>query len=177
MPRARLSIFNCLAMLSVVAAVLVAAGWAWSYLPGRLHVHAIRGQAVLVAIEMPDEEYAEQVARGPEQMWEKLNTRVKEQSGAAGFRYAKGIYSYTSTPGNTPLVANRFAVLTAPLWLPLAAALVLPVAWLTRRAVRGRRRAAGRCVTCGYDLRATPARCPECGTEAAPGPPPPAAAA
>jgi hypothetical protein len=42
---------------------------------------------------------------------------------------------------------------------------VVPAIWLMRlRRWREREPAAGRCRKCGYDLRATPERCPECGT-------------
>lgn len=52
----------------------------------------------------------------------------------------------------------------APAW-PAAVLLgVLPVVWVVRHARRGKRARAGCCTTCGYDLRATPDRCPECGT-------------
>jgi hypothetical protein len=56
-----------------------------------------------------------------------------------------------------------------PHWLACLATAVLPALWVVRRA----RRTApvGHCARCGYDLRATPERCPECG--AAPRPPAP----
>ncbi len=53
------------------------------------------------------------------------------------------------------------AEIVLPYWLPVAATAVLPLQWGVRRL---RRRPPGACESCGYDRRASPERCPECGT-------------
>lgn len=52
--------------------------------------------------------------------------------------------------------------LEIPVWLFAAVGIALAVVPLIRR-LRKKFGGTGRCVQCGYDLRATPDRCPECG--------------
>jgi hypothetical protein len=51
-------------------------------------------------------------------------------------------------------------VVVFPHWLVFLLLNVLPVWWFLSR----RKSSPDHCQTCGYDLRATPERCPECGT-------------
>jgi len=53
-----------------------------------------------------------------------------------------------------------------PHWSAALLTVILPAVWITHWLLRVTQVKAGHCPTCGYDLRATPGRCPECGAVA-----------
>lgn len=59
-------------------------------------------------------------------------------------------------------LSGRYIGFVVPYW-SVAAATLLPALPLARSKLRRRRFRPGLCRACGYDLRATPGRCPECG--------------
>lgn len=69
----------------------------------------------------------------------------------------------TDPTHTSPFGGNRpYVTVIIPHWMLAAAAGVLPAWWMIRRR-RASRLRPGHCRRCGYDLRATPDRCPECG--------------
>jgi hypothetical protein len=88
-----------------------------------------------------------------------------------GVTYANGSNSAgpVDWPGK-PVLMIPWRSVTIPFPHLAAAAGLLPAVaapGLARRLRTRRRAAAGLCLPCGYDMRATPGRCPECGAEPA----------
>jgi hypothetical protein len=117
--------------------------------------------------------------RSEEERWEK-KVRLKTLQNAVkrrldelgwGFRFeAEAIEPYEIRGGLNGEKAIitwrklRYSGVAAPAWFIAMLAAILPVHWVCQWKRKDRRVKAGLCRKCGYDLRATPERCPECGT-------------
>jgi hypothetical protein len=86
---------------------------------------------------------------------------------------AEGLWSWNEDENESPFLSYRLAglayvdgsgrmVVVPHLWL-VALFAVLPLGRLVRRRRSARATRKGVCRVCGYDLRTTPERCPECG--------------
>jgi hypothetical protein len=153
---ARRSIFillNLASLLSLLLCVGSITWWARSYAP-----HQSAGEADSLDFTKHDPLYwmisnpgkltfCRQVGHDWQDPWRKFNVA--------------GVDFDASKPGPSTLCN-----LSIPYWMVTTITLLLPMLatgiWLKRWA-RRRRRAHGLCTACGYDLRATPGRCPECG--------------
>ena len=106
-----------------------------------------------------------------ENVWEQRPRRARAAAWGYGIAARPGEWQVLGVeyvfivdhPGPYPLWRRGVWV---PCSLVAAACGVLPALWLRRARQRGRARArtaAKLCPACGYDLRASPDRCPECG--------------
>lgn len=160
--------FNGMAAASLLLCVAAAVLWARSYsgghqcgwtprLPDRplYGAQALRGRLELMALHPPYGPRPPGFSHGgaDRDSWAELPwaaVRGRDWLGA-GFRAEQ------LAPG------FNARVVWVPIWWISAAAALLPCVWLVRLWRRGRRWHGGLCLGCGYDLRASPATCPECG--------------
>jgi hypothetical protein len=106
-----------------------------------------------------------------EQTYAIVYTDVPEKRERWGFGYAAGheddvdedTPAAANAAGPSGVIASHLAVVV-PIWVPLGIAVVPPIRLATRGLRRWKRWRGGRCLACGYDLRHTTGRCPECGT-------------
>ena len=135
--------------------------------PGRLYISYAR---VDFKGDGLAEEYQE-ATRNPEGFW---NLRQPPES--TWGRFPEGFkptgadkildrlgFQFLSDVRCSPVSTMRWPRMYVPYWFLTTATAVLPVMWWRRRRRQRIRSRGRRCVSCGYDLRATPGRCPECG--------------
>jgi hypothetical protein len=184
-----------LALCVVVAAWLLGAGPSEVAFPyGGARWRVARSGVGVVVDNRPQLKSEADAERAAEDAFEQRLADVAERSGAVeDIRRRMAFYPDTDKlrqldearwelrRESDALLANhtRARAAAARTWpagrvIPRAAVLAglaaLPAAWLAthRLAARRRRRlvARGACAACGYDLRASPGRCPECGATA-----------
>jgi hypothetical protein len=91
--------------------------------------------------------------------WDSDTTTARFFGGHWGVAYSVGL----TGPGPFRYGNRPWREFYLPHWL-MTLATAIPAAFALITLIRRNRRRPGLCPTCGYDLRATPDRCPECGT-------------
>ena len=146
--------FNILAGLSLVLCLLMAGLWAWR--------HGQRPRFVQIS---PGTRYyaigLESESVGLWAIWPSSRPSIPVTAPS------------TMAAGRVPVrVASASPLFVVPYWTLIALLLIADVTWVRcyRRWRREEfRKARGLCIRCGYDLRASTDRCPECGNPIAAG--------
>ena len=164
MKRCRRILFNGLSAMSFVLCLATAILWARCY--KRRDVFTYRFNASKAC-------WVESVRSGVEFVLE-TNTFGDVETGwqvtfpadglPAKTHFGFGFVRYSGPFFNTNLGQSKILQINAlvvPDFAILTVTALLPIYWMFRFLLR--KNQAGLCVCCGYDLRATPHRCPECG--------------
>ncbi len=185
MKRLRRIIFNALTAISLLLCLVTAGMWVRSYFIRDCVHHLVATQHKLEAASGKGEVIISWLPGHVDRpKWAYTRKRFGEDEDADKVDILTPLFLLTSTVdedrswslvGVAKIAAQHangdVRVFLIPYWLILTVVIAMPMirsGWLLFRVLRSKnRRNHQRCVFCNYDLRATPDRCPECGTVSA----------
>jgi hypothetical protein len=105
-------------------------------------------------------------------LWDRVAMHRPDPSNPNGERIEEGyagssMIIISTIKGRRYATEREYTAFGLP-WWTLSLLFAIRPATVLRHHFTRRRHPVGRCPSCGYDLRATPTRCPECGTVTAP---------
>jgi hypothetical protein len=174
----RRRLLNLVTALSLLLCVTVTVAWRRSYAVGERYAYTGSGGSTALAwtggyLRLERASATQSLPFEMNRGWHfsrepttDPHLRMPRFPGARYWRWGPFAYSRSGGGEDDVAVYRRFL---APFWLPVALFAAAPAWWVigaARRAQRRRRAIRCLCPLCGYDLRATPGRCPECGAEA-----------
>jgi len=154
-------IFNAAATLSLLLCLFLIYSWLRSFLPAPLRFESVDGALMLVWSEGvipsgPDADIfnpASEKFMGIRELMKSINIRSDRKW--MGFR--------AITSGGV-FHAQNYHIFAIPYWVLVPPTALLPISWILSRRRQRHRASAGHCLSCGYDLRESKDKCPECGT-------------
>jgi hypothetical protein len=162
-------IFGLCAIVSTLLFLAVLVSWADSYLPTNLFFDVEDGSLHIITLDC-QRSTALEIRRLSGDL--SYTFSLLASSAASTHRFW-GVEIYSGTMdmsgGWETMTFNsgtgwNFHAIVVPFRFLAAPCMVLPFAWVVMRVRRRAKTGAGHCLHCGYDLRASQDRCPECGT-------------
>ena len=169
-----------LAVASLLVCIVVVALWVCSFASEAILLESDRGQCLLIGIDAAPAKSV-RTSRDAVTLDEFLTTLQSPPptlNGVAvprpreacwlGFLWVRGEVGKVFVPGteNNNFWMPPFWIVGVPYWFIVLITAAPALRWMWLRARQARRARLNLCRGCGYDLRGTSQRCPECGDEA-----------
>jgi hypothetical protein len=147
-------------VLSLLLCLYLVYSWVRSYLPTHLHLESVDGALTILSWEglIPPDPQSDNFNPDTEK-FVGVRTLLKNISHTSDWQ----LLGFRSIRGGGIFYRVTYHIVAIPYWIIVPPAAVLPILWLGARRRQRMRAKAGHCLSCGYDLRESRDKCPECG--------------